>query len=56
MMAIFILGVAVIALLYMLLFNWKALGALIMGLIGIAVTFAVGFGAFILLLKLLAGA
>ena len=44
MMAIMVLGAMILGLLYMLLFNWKALGAFIAGLFGIALTFVVGFG------------
>ena len=55
MMFLFLLGAAVIFLLYMLLFNWRLLGALIGGIIAIGITFAVGFGALILLLAVLSG-
>jgi hypothetical protein len=54
MMFLFLLGAAVIFLLYCILCNWRLLGALIMGVIGIGVVFAVGLGALILLMSLAA--
>ena len=52
-MGIILLGAIVIGLIYCLLFNWKAIGAIIGGLLAIGLCGAVGFGAIALLFELI---
>jgi hypothetical protein len=53
-MGIILLGAMIIGLIYCLLFNWKAIGAIIGALFAIGLCAAVGFGALMLLISALA--
>ena len=48
-MGIILLGALIIFLIYCILFNWKVLGAILGGLVSIALCGVVGFGALYLL-------
>ena len=50
-MGIILLGAIIIGLIYCLLFNWKAIGAIIVGLLAIGLCGAVGFGVLFVLFE-----